>query len=183
MPVCISVHHMGAWCLWRPTKGIIFPGLGDTDNGELPHGSWGSNQGPLQEQQVLFNFEPHFHPHIQQYWEIWLPILILPGYPYANCLVCSPPWGLPDPEVFSPFLHSSHSTWLRLTWDGHTYWHWILSPNVSSRTLLCKSSSCFLVKREGKVLSANEGRLSCQTGLTLWTGYQVQLFLGTFPAV
>lgn len=66
-----------------------------------------------------------------------------------------------DPEGLHSFLHTSHSTWPRLTWCKCTYWHWILSQ----KSFIQVYSSCFLVKRERKVFSATQERLSCQTGL------------------
>lgn len=47
-------------CLWRP-EGVTSPGL-VIDGCELPHGGWGLNKDPLEEQTVLFTAEHTFSP-------------------------------------------------------------------------------------------------------------------------
>lgn len=99
---------MSAWYLWRPKEGIVFPGLGDTDDWELLQGCWGSNQGPLQEQPMLLTFEPHLHPLIQQDWDIWFSIPTLPGDPDCKLPGLFPHLGPSSPQgasfIIPPFL-------------------------------------------------------------------------------
>lgn len=52
LPVCMSVHHVCAWCLQRPGEGIRSSGTGFTDGCGSPCRCWESNLGSLQEQPV-----------------------------------------------------------------------------------------------------------------------------------
>lgn len=49
----MSVHHLHAWRLQRPEKGIRSPDTGAAARGELPCACWDSIMGSLEEQPVL----------------------------------------------------------------------------------------------------------------------------------
>lgn len=36
LPLCMSMHHVGAWCLKRAEDDVGSPGIGETDNCEQP---------------------------------------------------------------------------------------------------------------------------------------------------
>lgn len=54
--LCVSVHHLYAWCLQRPETGIGFF-VKFSDSCEVPCGWWGSALGPLWEHLVIFTPE------------------------------------------------------------------------------------------------------------------------------
>lgn len=53
MDVCLSVHHMCAWCLPRPESGVRCPKTGVTDGCEPSCVCWESNLGPPEGRPVL----------------------------------------------------------------------------------------------------------------------------------
>lgn len=64
LPVCISVYHMHAWCLWRSEEDIISLGTRVIDSCEWPFDCWELNQEPLEEQSILFTMEPSLQPQL-----------------------------------------------------------------------------------------------------------------------
>lgn len=48
--LCISVYRMHTQYLWRPEKGIRYPGTRVIDHCELSYRCWESNPGPLKDQ-------------------------------------------------------------------------------------------------------------------------------------
>jgi hypothetical protein len=51
------VHHVNAWCPWRPEDGIRIPGTGAKDS-VIHVVAWESNPDSLQEQLVFLTTEP-----------------------------------------------------------------------------------------------------------------------------
>lgn len=51
-PAYLPMHHMHAWCPWRPQEGLSFPETGFTEGCEQP-GCWEFNPDPLEEQPIL----------------------------------------------------------------------------------------------------------------------------------
>lgn len=66
-PACYAcVHHLCAWCMWRPEEGIGAPGTGVTGAAcKPPCGCWELSPGFLQEQQVLLTTKPAPQPPCQ----------------------------------------------------------------------------------------------------------------------
>lgn len=84
---CMYVHHVGAWCLWRPDKSAGSPDTGLTVDCETPCRCWESNPSPLQKSDwamspVLCCFFKVFLIHLFYY--LWV-------YVCAMCVWC--PWG------------------------------------------------------------------------------------------
>lgn len=57
LPICISVHHVHIWYLWRPEEGFKFPGTGVTGSYDPPLWVLGLNLGSLEEQPVVLTAE------------------------------------------------------------------------------------------------------------------------------
>lgn len=58
--VCLSVHCVCTWCLWRSEEGVRTPVT--KDGCELSYGCLESNTGPPEEQPVLLTVGPTFQP-------------------------------------------------------------------------------------------------------------------------
>ena len=58
---CLPVHHVRAWCPWRPENTNKLPGTGVTEGYESPCGCWEWNLGPLNEQPMP-TAEPFLQP-------------------------------------------------------------------------------------------------------------------------
>lgn len=58
------VYLVFVWDLWKPAKGLGFPGTGVTNDCKLPSGFRKMNSGPLQDQSLLITTEASFKPHI-----------------------------------------------------------------------------------------------------------------------
>lgn len=55
------MHHVNARCPWRLEEGMKCPGTGVAEGCEPPPGSWETDCGPFQEQQVQLTTEPAPH--------------------------------------------------------------------------------------------------------------------------
>lgn len=53
LSLCMYVHYMCAWCLWKQERTIGFPGTGVTESCGPPYGCWALTLGLPQEQQVI----------------------------------------------------------------------------------------------------------------------------------
>ena len=68
LPACMFVHHLHAWCVYRPERGNWIPGTGVLDDCETPCGYWELNPGSLEQQPVLLTAKPSLHPHENNYF-------------------------------------------------------------------------------------------------------------------
>ena len=62
--VCMSVYHTSVWCARKSKESFGSLGKEITDRCWQPCGCWESNQGLLQEQQVLLAAEPSLWAYV-----------------------------------------------------------------------------------------------------------------------
>lgn len=75
LPVCMTMHHVSAWCPQRSEQGVLSPAPGAVCSCQLPYGYWKWNLGSLQEQSVFLTNELSLQSQDTLSFLYWLPML------------------------------------------------------------------------------------------------------------
>lgn len=118
------VHHVHAWCQWRPERGIEYPGTGKAGNCGLPRECLKLNLCSLQKQQVHLSIESLLHGLIK------VPLTLFPreGFLFV-CLFSF--WGYMSSIATSYTAAVIITTVVHSGESSHTHREWLLKQPVS----------------------------------------------------